>query len=75
MWWRLSSAEFERNKGAKNRDAMRKIVASGGAPGLIAYVDGQPAGWCAIAPREDYPWRARSRTLKPIDDRPVWSVS
>jgi GNAT superfamily N-acetyltransferase len=75
MWWRLGSAEFERGKGAKNRDAMRKIVASGGEPGLIAYVDGQPAGWCAVAPREAYTRLAKSRTLKPIDDRPVWSVS
>ena len=29
----------------------------------------------AVAPRGDYPSLARSRILKPVDDRPVWSVS
>ena len=35
----------------------------------------QPAAWCAIAPRADYPSLARSRVLQPVDDKPVWSVS
>jgi GNAT superfamily N-acetyltransferase len=30
---------------------------------------------CALAPRGDYPALARSRVMRPIDDRPVWSVS
>ncbi|AKJ30556.1 GNAT family N-acetyltransferase [Caldimonas brevitalea] len=44
-------------------------------PGVLAYVDAQPAGWCAIAPRDDYPRLARSRTLAPLDDTPVWSIT
>jgi hypothetical protein len=33
-----------------------------------------PAGWCAVAPREDYPRLARSRATAPFDERPAWSV-
>ena len=31
-------------------------------------------GWCAVAPREEYSRLARSRVLKPVDDKEVWSV-
>ena len=44
MWWRVTSADFERgirNRGAGNRRAMRSIVAEGGVPGLLAYRDGR----------------------------------
>jgi GNAT superfamily N-acetyltransferase len=33
-----------------------------------------PAGWVALAPREEYPLLARSRVLHPVDEKPVWSV-
>src|SRR5574340_440910 len=75
MAWRLARAEFNAGKGEPNRKAMRKIVDSGAMPGVLAYYEGEPIGWCAIAPREVYPALERSRVLKPIDERPVWSVS
>ena len=74
MWWRLPRARFERQKGQANREARQAIVESGEAPGLLAYADGLPVGWCSVAPRESFPVLGRSRTLKPIDDQPVWSV-
>ncbi len=74
MWWRLPRAAFVKGKGAGNRRALRKIVSAGGVPGLIAYSDGIPAGWCSVAPRGDYPVLSRSRVLAPVDDRPVWSI-
>ena len=54
---------------------MEKLVRAGGSPGLIAYADGEPAGWCALAPRDQYLRLANSRVLKPVDDQPVWSVN
>ena len=30
---------------------MRRFVASGEVPGIIAYVDGVPAGWCSVSPK------------------------
>lgn len=74
MWWRLARSAFVKGKGAGNRRALRKIVEGDGVPGLIAYFDGTPAGWCSVAPREDYPVLSRSRVLAPVDDRPVWSI-
>lgn len=75
MWWRLPRAQWHRDKGEKNRRAFRAIVKGGEAPGVIAYVGGEPAGWCAVGPRATYPVLARSRTLAPVDDAPVWSVT
>ena len=74
MWWRLEKKAFDAGKGARNRRAMKRIVDSGEAPGLLAYAGGVPVGWCALAPRDRYPRLARSRVLAPVDDRPVWSV-
>jgi GNAT superfamily N-acetyltransferase len=74
MWWLLKRSQFVRQKGEENRRALRHIVDAGGVPGLLAYTDGQPIGWCAVAPRESYAVLERSRILKRIDDAPVWSV-
>ena len=75
MWWRVTRAQFQKQKGAGNRRAMEGVVASGEVPGILAYADDQPIGWCAIAPRDAYPALNRSRTLKRVDDEPVWSVT
>ncbi len=74
MWWRLKRSEFERQKGEGNRRAMKRIVDSGEIPGILAYAKDQPIGWCSVAPREAYSGLGRSRTLKRVDDKPVWSI-
>jgi GNAT superfamily N-acetyltransferase len=75
MFWRLARKEFDAGKGTRNKRALKNIVTTGGKPGIIAYIGKEPIGWCAIAPREHYVALERSRILKPIDDKPVWSVS
>ena len=48
--------------------------------GLVAYLDGEPVGWCAVEPRTAYPrlpparvaWKARGETK---DDEGVWAVT
>jgi len=75
MWWRLSRADWNRGKGDGNRQAFRKLVRAGAQPGVLAYAEGEPVGWCAIAPRSDYPRLSGSRILQRVDDQPVWSVS
>ncbi len=49
--------------------------------GLVAYVDGEPAGWCAVEPRPAYegllrtfrvPWEGRAEDKA---DESVWSVT
>jgi len=75
MWPRLVAGEYRRRRGAPNRRAFRRLVESGPPPGVLAYVDGAPAGWCAIAPRHALPRLERSRVMKPVDNKPVWSVT
>jgi GNAT superfamily N-acetyltransferase len=75
MWWRLTRPDWNRGKGEGNRKAFRKLVRSGAEAGVLAYADGEPVGWCAVAPREQYPRLNHSRILKPVDDQPVWSVT
>jgi GNAT superfamily N-acetyltransferase len=75
MLWRLSRKQFESQKGEANKLAMKAIVDSGEVPGILAYHRGKSVGWCAIAPRSIYSALSRSRILKPVDDRPCWSVA
>ncbi len=74
MWWRISRSEFEKQKGEGNRRAMKKIVKSGEIPGIIAYKDAKPIGWCSVAPREKFHSLNRSPVLKIIDETQVWSI-
>jgi GNAT superfamily N-acetyltransferase len=74
MWWRLKRSQFDKQKGEGNRKAFRKIVMSGEIPGILAYADGEPVGWCSIAPRETFPVLDRSRILKRVDEKSVWSI-
>ncbi len=54
---------------------------SGTTSGLVAYLDGEPAGWCAVEPRSAYP-RLLLRTRVPWEGRSedktdgsVWAVT
>ena len=74
MWPRLASAQFARGRGPGNRRALRRLVTANARPGIIAYRGGEPVGWCAVAPREEYGRLERSRVMARVDDQPVWSV-
>ena len=56
------------------RAALRAQVADEPPPGMLAYVDGEIAGWCGFGPRPSLPRLVRSRTIPAIDDHPVWSI-
>ncbi len=75
MWWRLKRADFDKQKGQGNRQALKKLIESDEPTGLLAYAGSEPVGWCAVAPRQAYPVMERSRILKRVDDQPVWSIS
>jgi GNAT superfamily N-acetyltransferase len=74
MFFRLPHKQFTAQQGDENRAAFKHLVEDGPAPGLIAYVEGNPAGWVAVAPRGEYGRLSRSRILKPLDQQEVWSV-
>ena len=75
MVWRLPRKAWEEGRGAKNRAAFRRIVAKGAEPGVIAYANGQPVGWCAVAPREEFGTIARSSKMSHLPGDGVWSVT
>jgi GNAT superfamily N-acetyltransferase len=60
--------------GLENLQAMKALVDRGIVPGLIGYENGVPIAWVSLGPREDYPKLRRSPVMKPVDDRPVWSI-
>jgi GNAT superfamily N-acetyltransferase len=74
MWFRVTSAEFKRQSGKGTRRGLRSLVSRGRVPGLLAYLDGRPAGWVSLAPREEFGRIERSPILRRIDDAPVWSI-
>jgi GNAT superfamily N-acetyltransferase len=75
MFWRVRGRDFDQLWGKGARAAFREVVAEGPPPGLLAYRDGAPVGWCAVAPRETYSRVLNSRVLRPADDAPAcWAV-
>lgn len=59
----------------ENREALRAEVCSGELPpGVLGYVDGEPAGWCAVAPKASYSRLLASPVAGPDVDG-VWSVT
>jgi len=72
--WRLSSTENRALTGAQRADKVRELCARPLAPGVLAHLDGDIAGWAGIAPRAElYPF-ATSRKFPHVDDLPVWSL-
>ena len=43
-------------------------------PGFLAYLGGEPAGWCGVVVRTEAPRLVRSKTIPAIDGRPVWAI-
>ena len=75
MSWRLKKSNFEKQKGTENKVAMKSLVDKNERVGILAYIDGIPIGWCAVAPREVYPKLENSRVWKRIDNKPVWAIT
>lgn len=74
MWWRVPNKEFNSLGKDGLKEAMRTLVHRGVEAGLVAYIDGLPAGWVTVAPRADYVRLSTSRLLAAVDDQPVWSI-
>ncbi len=74
MFWRLNRSEFKTLQSEGRKAAMREMTLKDQAPGLLAYTDGKPVGWCSIGPREEFAALEASRVLKRVDDAPVWSI-
>jgi GNAT superfamily N-acetyltransferase len=59
--------------GSADRAAyMEKECSREPGPGVLLYVDHEPAGWCSIAPRETYRRLLHSRTIPILDPVDAW---
>lgn len=82
-WCRLFFGEGARGSAGSepvsdNRNALcQEITHAVVAPGLLAYLDGQPVGWTRVGPRSDFPRVAANKALARVltDDPGVWWVT
>lgn len=75
QWNRLTNAEFQEQNYEPNRLALSTLLEQEREHGVLAYDDGTPVGWAALAPRTEYPRLDRSPVTIRVDDVPVWSVT
>ncbi len=80
QWWILPNAPWKAASVDARTEMFRTELDGQRPPGLIAYVDGEPAGWVRVGPRTAQPRLARTRevtasTGEPLDDDAVWAVS
>ena len=53
---------------------MRQLCHTEPGPGVLAYADGEVAGWCSVAPKLTYRALVNSRTIPHVQDTDAWSV-
>lgn len=76
QYFRLRGSDWRAATSRTNRAALQAQVVSGDpSPGVLAYIDDEPAGWCAVAPRRSYPRLAHSTVSQATQDAGgVWAV-
>ena len=74
MRWRMQSTDFSRSTKEDRVAVLERLVLDDKPIGVLAYRDGEPVGWCSVAPRESYRGLERYGALARIDDQPVWAV-
>ncbi|MGH3599378.1 MAG: GNAT family N-acetyltransferase [Pseudonocardiaceae bacterium] len=74
IYW-LLGPEYHRRPREQNRNALRRAVTTGPAPGLLAFdPSGTAVGWSRLTPRSELAWLNARSILAPVDDAPVWSM-
>jgi GNAT superfamily N-acetyltransferase len=85
QWFKTRASEFRAIPVDARAEALREQTgcddpAAPSTSGLVAYLDGEPAGWCAVEPRVGYerlaharlPWAGRQEDKA---DAGVWAVT
>ena len=80
QWWMMTNAEWNRTTQPEREDRLRTELEDGPPPALIAYVDGEAAGFVRVGPRTAHVRLSRTRAIaphspEPWDDPAVWTVS
>ncbi len=72
--FRLTSGEFNSLTPAQQPERLRELCRHAPPPGVIAYLEDKPVGWCGLGPRSGMERLMRSRTIPLVDEVPVWSI-
>lgn len=80
IWPVVSNKVWNSTDVDQRRSMLHDEIAAGPPPGLVAYVDGEAAGWIRIGPRATQTRIVRTRaivaaTTEPLDDDSVWAVT
>lgn len=74
LTYRISSAQ-KKALGARERAGyVRELCGRELAPGLLAYLDDEVAGWVGVAPRSELYAFTHSTRIPHVDDLPVWTA-
>lgn len=80
QWWTITNAEWQQTSRDERKEMLRDEIAAGPPPALIAYVDGEAAGWIRVGPRIRQARLPRTKEFtanseEPWEDESVWAVS
>lgn len=76
QYFHLRGAAWRTSTRASNRAGLRAQVDAGLPPGVLAYEDDEPAGWCGVGPKRGYPRLAASTVAASTGDADgVWAVT
>ncbi len=80
IWPMLTNKEWNATTTPERVEMFRAEIDAGPPPGIVAYVDGDAAGWIRIGPRNRQQRIPRTRmiaatTREPFDDDSVWAVT
>ena len=74
QYWRMTSSEYSRAGQQERLAALRAQLAETPTAGMLAYVDGEAAGWLGFGERSRVGRLVRSRTIPVVDDVRVWAI-
>ncbi|MEV7611289.1 GNAT family N-acetyltransferase [Microbacterium sp. NPDC089320] len=80
IWPMLSNKEWNETTTPQRTEMLREEIQEGPPPGLIAYIDGEAAGWIRVGPRTTQRRVPRTRMIaaastEPFEDDSVWAVT
>ncbi len=80
VWPVLRNKDWNATTKDQRVGILRDEIATGPPPGIVAYRDGEAAGWIRIGPRPAQARLAHTRaivaaTREPLDDGSVWAVT
>jgi GNAT superfamily N-acetyltransferase len=77
QWFKLTGTQNRESSREQKAERLHESIAAEPAPGVIAWLDGEPVGWAAVEPFSSYPGLARSPITRRLADDPAdpWAVT